>query len=33
MDRGALGILSVTGDPTPAIFRSHNPGAPAGSGH
>ncbi len=33
MDRGAVGLLSVTGDPTPAIFRSHQPGSPAGSGH
>ena len=33
IDRGALGILNVTGDPAPAIFRSHKPGAPAGSGH
>ncbi|MGH7796000.1 MAG: copper-containing nitrite reductase [Candidatus Binatia bacterium] len=33
IDRGALGILNVTGEPAPAIFRSHKPGAPAGSGH
>ena len=33
MDRGAVGLLSVTGDPAPAIFRSHQPGAAAGSGH
>ena len=33
IDRGAVGLLSVTGDPTPAIFRSHQAGAPAGSGH
>ena len=33
MDRGAVGLLSVTGGPTPAIFRSHQPGAAAGSGH
>jgi nitrite reductase (NO-forming) len=33
IDRGAVGLLSVTGDPTLEIFRSHQPGASAGSGH
>lgn len=32
MDRGAVGILSASGDPVPSIFRSHQP-AGAGSGH
>lgn len=31
-DRGALGILNVSGDPAPSIFHS-NKGASAGSGH
>jgi nitrite reductase (NO-forming) len=32
IDRGALGILNVSGDATPGIFRPHKPGAEA-SGH
>lgn len=32
MDRGALGILSVSGEPAPSIYRSHKP-AGTGSGH
>jgi len=30
-DRGALGILSATGDPAPSVFNAHNTGT--GSGH
>jgi len=33
IDRGALGMLNVAGDPAPHIFRSHDPGKSAGSGH
>jgi len=32
IDRGAVGILSVSGDPASSIYRSRQPAA-AGSGH